>query len=91
MGKEKELLRPGKLYQWHRNLLIIDVIPLWLKRNGQWNAGLGKRNNETGDFMEVLKVYRKWKQSRRKESKNARKSVELNITERVKKKTWNKG
>jgi len=35
--------------------------------------------------MEVLKVYRKWKQSRRKESKNARKSVELNIIERVKK------
>lgn len=36
--------------------------------------------------MEVLKVYGKWKQSRRKESKNARKSVELNIIERVKKK-----
>ena len=90
MGKEEELLRPGKLYQWHRNLLIIDVIPLWLKRHGQWNARLGKRNNETGDFMEVLKVYRKWKQSRRKESKNARKSVELNIIERVKKRR-NKG
>ena len=32
-------------------------------------------------------MHRKWKQSRRKESKNARNSVELNITEKSKKKT----